>query len=112
MTGDCSGSAVVRWQQADIGAAARLLGRQPRCSFTGSPTGLWVASHGSARNARPVTAHQSHPPITSYVPRRTPDGFGSGPLVCDVPGERAGQVGRTARGRGPSAPGELGETPR
>ncbi|MEU1799988.1 hypothetical protein [Streptomyces sp. NPDC019937] len=44
MTGDCSGSAVVRWQQADIGAAARPPGRQPRCSFADPSAGLWAAS--------------------------------------------------------------------
>ncbi|MEU1799987.1 hypothetical protein [Streptomyces sp. NPDC019937] len=50
--------------------------------------------------------------MTPYVHPAHPDGFGGGPLVYDVPGERAGQAGRAAGACGRSAPGELGETPR
>ncbi|MFI0817775.1 NAD-dependent epimerase/dehydratase family protein [Streptomyces sp. NPDC021098] len=46
--GGSSRSAAVSWQQADIGAAARLLGWQPRYSFAESLTGLWAASKDPA----------------------------------------------------------------
>jgi nucleoside-diphosphate-sugar epimerase len=46
--GGSARSAAVSWQQADIGAAGRLLGWQPRYSFADSLTGLWAASEDPA----------------------------------------------------------------
>ncbi|MGR3935171.1 NAD-dependent epimerase/dehydratase family protein [Streptomyces sp. BRA346] len=46
--GGSARSAAVSWQQADIGAAGRLLGWQPRYSFAESLTGLWAASKDPA----------------------------------------------------------------
>ncbi|MFD7502881.1 NAD-dependent epimerase/dehydratase family protein [Streptomyces sp. NPDC059850] len=46
--GGSARSAAVSWQQADIGAADRLLGWQPRYSFAESLTGLWAASKDPA----------------------------------------------------------------
>ncbi|QKV91052.1 hypothetical protein HUT19_04280 [Streptomyces sp. NA02950] len=43
--GDGSGrSAAVSWQQADIAAAGRVIGWQPRHTFADSLAGLWAAS--------------------------------------------------------------------
>ncbi|MEU0839790.1 NAD(P)-dependent oxidoreductase [Streptomyces sp. NPDC005962] len=46
--GGSARSAAVSWQQADIGAAGRLLGWQPRYSFADALTGLWAASKDPA----------------------------------------------------------------
>ncbi|WP_063731130.1 NAD-dependent epimerase/dehydratase family protein [Streptomyces sp. RTd22] len=46
--GGSARSAAVSWQQADIGAAGRLLGWQPRYPFAESLTGLWAASKDPA----------------------------------------------------------------
>jgi len=51
--GGSARSAAVSWQQADIGAAGRLLGWQPRYSFAESLTGLWAASKDPAETPAP-----------------------------------------------------------
>ena len=51
--GGSARSAAVSWQQADIGAAGRLLGWQPQYSFAESLTGLWAASKDPAERPAP-----------------------------------------------------------